>query len=414
MKKYVAVIAFSTLVLEATLSWAADLPVVTVVALDAHASEAGKTATLLFTREKAAIDGALDVSFTLSGTATPGLDYTNPGSATRFPPQVPMVTLTIQPLPDTLPEGDETVIVSLTEKKEAYRLGDSRQAQITISDASSGARSGWPQGEGGGPVVDPTRSGPSTGGVSDRSGTLNVSITLDGSGSWRSARTGEYADHKFHRVLSYTVPLTGLYGGGSGFTELDYREHANGFAMPNVRRYLVLHPSQIMEFGSGGKPCGQGATDYLDERKGMEVGDPGQPPLVPYVQTIKGGGPFPSGDKTVRESTLCQTLVSFDLDKHVYHLRIDGSDSSVKTQTVHNGHVAPPMALPLTGYDNGEAKAKLTFFDLPLPVDGTAAEGSRILENFSEVNGTHGSQFPLRATIRWRIVTQPRTGAFRS
>lgn len=409
MNKHVAVIVFSTLVLEATRSWAADLPVITVAALDAHASEAGKTATLLFTREKATIDRELDVSFTLAGTATPGLDYANPGSVIRFPPQVPMVTLTIQPLPDTLPEGDETVIVSLTEKKEAYRLGGSRQAQITISDASSGSGSERPQSDGKGPIVDPTRSSPSTGGVFDRSGTLYVSITLDGSGSWRSARTGEYADHKFHRVLSYTVPLKGSYGGGSGFTELDHRERTSGFSMPNVRRYLVLHPSQLMEFGSGGKPCGKGATDYLDERKGMEVGDPGQPPLVPYIQTIKGGGPFPSGDKTVRESTLCQTLVSFDLDKHVYHLRIEGSDSSVKTQTVHNGHVAPPLTLPLTGYDNGEAKAKLTFFDLPLPGTGSAAEGSRILENFSVVNGTHSSQFPLRATVTWRIVTQPRT-----
>lgn len=409
MNKHVAVAVFSALLLDTAPSWAADLPVITVVALDAHASESGKTATLLFTREKAAIDSGLEVSFTLSGTATPGLDYVNPGSVIHFPPQVPMVTLTIRPLPDTLPEGDETVIVSLAEKKEAYRVGESREAQITISDASSGPGSGRPQSDGKGPIVDPTGRGPSSGVVFDRTGKLYVSITLDGSGSWRSARTGEYADHKFHRALSYTVPLTGLYGGGSGFTELDRRERTNGFSMPNVRRYLVLHPSQLMEFGSGGKPCGNGATDYLDERKGMEVGDPGQPPLVPYVQTIKGGGPFPSGDKTVRESTLCQTLVSFDFDKHVYHLRIEGSDSSVKTRTVHNGHVAPPVALPLTGYDNGEAKAKLTFFDLPLPSNGTAAEGSRTLENFSVVNGTHSSQFPLRAIVSWRIVTQPRT-----
>ncbi len=179
--------------------------------------------------------------------------------------------------------------------------------------------------------------------------------------------------------------------------------------MPNVRRYLVLHPAQLMELGSGGKPCGNGTIEYLDERKGREVGDPGQPPLVPYIETVKGGGPFLSGDKAVKESTLCQTLVAFDLDKHVYHLHIDGSDSFVKTLNVHNGHIARPTALPLTGYDNGEAKAKLTFLDLPLPAAGAGAEGSRVLENFSMVNGTHGSRFALRATVTWRITTRPQS-----
>jgi hypothetical protein len=358
VKKQVPLIALSTLLLEASGSWAADLPIVTVVTVDAHASEAGKAATLLFTREGAAIDTALEVPFSLSGTATPGADYVNPGPVMRFPPQVPMVTLTIKPVPDTLVEGDETVVVTLTENKGAYRVGESRQAQITIADAP-GSGSQRPQSNGSGPIVDPTRSPTSVVGMSDRTGTLYVSITLNGSGPWQNTRTGEHVDHKFHRVLTYTVPLVGLTGGGSGFIELDRRQQANGLAIPNVRRYLVLHPAQLMEFGSAGKPCGNGSIEYLDERKGTEVGDPGQPPLVPFVETTKGGGPFPSGDKTVRQSTLCQALVSFDLEKHVYHLQIDGSDSSVKTQTVHNGYAARPVAAPLTGYDNGEAKAKL-------------------------------------------------------
>lgn len=409
MYKRSVAIGASILLSQSGVIWASDLPIVTVVAVDDHASEIGPdTATLLFTRESAAIDKPLEVAFTLSGTATPGVDYVNPGLVIRFPPQVPMVTLTIRPIPDTLTEGDETVILMLAEKSGLYRVGESRQAQVIIADSSTDHASGKPSGNVPG-AVDPTRSAPTGASVFERSGALSVSITLDGSGSWRSQRTGEYADHKFHRVLSYTVPLTGFYGFGSGFTEIDRRNQAGGFGTPNFRRYLVLQPTLMI--GTAGKPCGNGTIEFLDERKGTEVGDPGQPPLVPFVETVKGGGSFPSGDKTVSERDLCQTLISFDYDKHVYHLRIDGSDSFVKTLNVHNGHAAPAAALPLAGYDNGQSKPKLTFFDLPLPANATGVEGTRVLENFSVVSGTQRSQFPLRATVRWRITTQPKSSS---
>ena len=52
--------------------------------------------------------------------------------------------------------------------------------------------------------------------------------------------------------------------------------------IPNLQRYVVLQPQTAMT-GQFGVPCGKGDVEILDEYKGMEVGDPGQPPLVPRV-----------------------------------------------------------------------------------------------------------------------------------
>jgi hypothetical protein len=238
----------------------------------------------------------------------------------------------------------------------------------------------------------------------DRTGSLVVSITFDGAGSWKHPKNGAYSNMKFHRVLTYTVPLRGTYSPGSGFTDIDRREPKGALSIPNFKRYLVLQPRDLM--GPAGRVCGQGTTDFLDESSGLQVGDPGQPPLVPFTHIIKGGGLFPSGDKSVPERDLCMTKVSLDFDKHVFHMSLDGSDSNVKVVTTHTGHVFPPVNLPLQGYDNGDAKAKLTWYDVPLQMSagGHGFEGSRVIEKFNTVSGPMSSTFPLRATVKYRLT----------
>src|SRR5690242_6678949 len=139
----------------------------------------------------------------------------------------------------------------------------------------------------------------------------------------------------------------------------------------------------------------------------MEVGDPGQPPLVPYTETWHGGGPFPSGDKTVPERDLCLTRFALDTEKHVAHIVIDGSDSHVKTQITHNGFQPRPINVRLQGDDlNGSAKEKLSFFDVPVPAGAKSFEFSRTIEGFSQVTGKGKTQVPLRATVKWRVTIQ--------
>jgi len=169
----------------------------------------------------------------------------------------------------------------------------------------------------------------------DRVGTLVVTLTFDAAARWANARNGAYSSMKFHRTLSFTMPLRGTYSAGSGFQELDRREPQNPLAVPNLKRFLLLHPRDLL--GATGRTCGSGKTEFLDEADGMEEGDPGQPPLVPFRHENRGGGAFPSGDKTVPERDLCQTVVSLDHERKVFHLRLDGSDSNVKIRSFHNG-----------------------------------------------------------------------------
>jgi hypothetical protein len=202
--------------------------------------------------------------------------------------------------------------------------------------------------------------------------------------------------------MSYTMPLEGYVGGGSGFTEIDRREVHPLLTLPNLRRYIVLQPRGVMTRAAGAA-CGKGESQILDEYKGTEEGDPGQPPIIPYLETWKGGGPFPSGDKTVPERDLCMTRLAFDTDNHLVHITIDGSDAHVRTHVVHNGFEGNPVNVRIEG---DVPKAKLTFFDVPVPAGATSFEFSRVIENFSEVTGKGYSKVPLRATVKWRVTMQ--------
>ena len=243
----------------------------------------------------------------------------------------------------------------------------------------------------------------------DRTGTLVVTLTFDADGKYTNSRSGAYSNLKFRRSLTYTMPLRGMYSPGSSFQEIERRQPRGGFTVPNFKRFLNLQPRDLL--GPAGRTCGSGKTGFVDESEGMAEGDPGQPSLVPFTKFNRGGGAFPSGDKTVPERDLCQTMISVDTEKKVFHLRLDGSDSNVKIRTILNGReMGHPYNLPLQGYDgNGSAKAKLTFFDLPLPVNASASgviEGTRVIDAFNTVNGPDHSAFPLRATVKWHLAVK--------
>lgn len=374
---------------------ATTVPVVSVTALATQTSESGPAVALLFTREADIVDKSLVVPFTLSGTATAGADYSNPGQSVTFTPNSPMVSLRIVPLKDAIVEGPETVVLTLTPQPGMYTFGENRSATIVINDAAphagNNASGGAPSG-----IVDP----PSRTGVTlpapDHSGTLTVSITFDGTGTWKHPSNGAYSNMKFHRELNYILPLAGYYGAGSGFTEIDRREPIT----PDFQHFLVGRPRDAT--AAAGTPCGRGKTVVADTSSGMEVGDPGQPPLVPFTQQVRGGGNYPSGDRTVPERDLCLTLLSFDNEKHRLHLRLDGTDAHVKVVNTHNGHSMPAYNLRLQG-DEADTKAKFTFFDIPVPADAISAVGTRTLHDVGTVAGPMNTHYPLTATVQWRI-----------
>ncbi len=247
---------------------------------------------------------------------------------------------------------------------------------MTIADAGG---AGTAKGGASGGVVDPRTSLP----PADRTGTLTVTISFDGTGTWKHPKNGAYSNLRYHRELSYSVPLRGTYGAGSGDAAIDRRDQAGGMNV-DFKRYLAGRPRDAM--GPAGTACGKGTIAIRDDSSGMEVGDPGQPPLVPFTQQIRGGGAYPSGDRTVPERDLCQTHGIFDNQRHVLHLSLDGADSYVKVTNTHNGPVMPPYNLRLQG-DAADAKAKLDLRDVPVPAGATRASGSRVIENASTVGG---------------------------
>jgi Calx-beta domain/Domain of unknown function (DUF4114) len=111
---------------------------ITVVASDATAFENnGDTATFTLTRANAKTNNAITVYYTLSGRATAGVDYANVTGSVTFLAGQNTATVTISPIADNIPEGIESVILTIDEGI-GYNLSDrSKQARITIADNNS-------------------------------------------------------------------------------------------------------------------------------------------------------------------------------------------------------------------------------------------------------------------------------------
>jgi len=114
-----------------------DGAVVTIVASDPEASEAGgDTGTFTITRAGGDLTAPLIVLISRSGTATNGSDYAAIGGGTfalTIPGNQTSALVTITPLPDTVVEGDETVILTISPRV-VYVIGQPGSATVTIRD----------------------------------------------------------------------------------------------------------------------------------------------------------------------------------------------------------------------------------------------------------------------------------------
>ena len=114
------------------------LPIVTVSASDAKATEPSTNTTVAdegsftFTRT-GSVSSALTVYYSVSGTATSGTDYDSIGTSLTIPAGYTSITKNIIPRYDTLAEGNETVVVTLSSNS-AYATGSPNTATVTIND----------------------------------------------------------------------------------------------------------------------------------------------------------------------------------------------------------------------------------------------------------------------------------------
>lgn len=107
-------------------------PVVRLFASDPTALEKRSDATVTFTRT-GSLSNALTVKYTVSGSASNGVDYGFITDSVTIPPSAKSFDLVIHPLDDHLDLGNRTVVLTLATNA-AYALGSDRRATVTLVD----------------------------------------------------------------------------------------------------------------------------------------------------------------------------------------------------------------------------------------------------------------------------------------
>jgi hypothetical protein len=102
------------------------------------------------------------------------------------------------------------------------------------------------------------------------------------------------------------------------------------------------------------------------------------------------------------------TQVALDYEKHVFHMILDGTDSHVKVTDTVNGHAAPPYNALLHGDQSSEAKAKMTWYDMPMAAGSpNVIAGTRTFESFNTETTSKNVKFPLTARVEYRLTLDP-------
>ncbi|MTJ49315.1 Calx-beta domain-containing protein, partial [Dolichospermum sp. UHCC 0259] len=114
-----------------------EKPTITISASDANAGETstGQTANpgqVTFTRV-GNIDSSLSVNYSVGGTATNGIDYNELNGIATFAANSSTATININPIDDTIYEGNETVVLSLVNDAN-YVVETATNATVVIAD----------------------------------------------------------------------------------------------------------------------------------------------------------------------------------------------------------------------------------------------------------------------------------------
>jgi hypothetical protein len=105
---------------------------VTITAPDPSASEVPATDTGKFSIKRTGCsDSDLDVFYSVSGTATNGVDYRRLRGSVTIRAGAPSVAIVLRPIDDTISDHDETAILTLSPDPD-YIIGTRNTATVTI------------------------------------------------------------------------------------------------------------------------------------------------------------------------------------------------------------------------------------------------------------------------------------------
>jgi len=109
------------------------LPVVTIAATDASAAERGLDPGTFTISRTGYPDTAMEVFYTISGSAGNGADYQQIPTSVTIPVGAASAHITITPIDDSLREGEETVVLTL-QSGAGFFVGAPGAATVTIAD----------------------------------------------------------------------------------------------------------------------------------------------------------------------------------------------------------------------------------------------------------------------------------------
>lgn len=117
----------------ATVSITDNEPAVSVAATAAAAGENNRPGVFTVRRTGSTAED-LEITYTVSGTATSGADYAALSGTVTIPAGESRATITVTPIYDLLTEDSETVRITLTPGS-GYRVDTAREATVTIANA---------------------------------------------------------------------------------------------------------------------------------------------------------------------------------------------------------------------------------------------------------------------------------------
>lgn len=104
---------------------------VNIAATTPTASEAGAVPGKITVTRVGYTASALTVYYSVSGTATKGIDYSAPSGSVTIPAGASSATVTIAPIDDAVVEANETVVLTLSANA-GYKVGTPASATVTI------------------------------------------------------------------------------------------------------------------------------------------------------------------------------------------------------------------------------------------------------------------------------------------
>jgi hypothetical protein len=108
--------------------------VVTIAATTPNASETGPVSGVFTFTRTGPTTFDLTVLYGIGGTAINNGDYVNLGGAVTIPAGQASATVTVAPFADGSPEGNETVILTISADATHYLIGAQNTATVTIAD----------------------------------------------------------------------------------------------------------------------------------------------------------------------------------------------------------------------------------------------------------------------------------------